>query len=547
MRGNGSVRRVLLAWLLTSAAVWGAALVLAVHAYRTGGAGAVGLMALMRTLPGAPAGLFLAREGDRRSRPSVLITVNVVRGGALAGAAAAVVAGAPLAVLYVLAVALAVAGPAYKPAQAALLPLLARTPAELTRANAGAAMCVNLGFLAGTLGGGVVLARTSAGAALAVFACMLGASIAVLVGLPRDDHGAGAQDARPLFEGLRMVGGDRRLRALVGVLGALALVEGAVDVLVVATALGPLGLGEAGAGAIWAAWGIGAVAGGAGVLRLLDRRRLVLSLTAGALLLGAALAPVALVPAVGAVAVLLAMAGAGYTLAEVAAHTLLQRLAADPVLARVFGVVEIAVVLAGAAGGAAAGSLLAAFGPGLAWPALGLVLPAAALACRRQVAGAELGAPAPEREYRLLQGHPVFAPLPVATKERLAASLVEVRAGAGAAVIAEGDLGDRFYLVAAGCLEVTEGGSYRRTMGPGDGFGEIALLRDVPRTATVRARGPVVLLALDRETFLNAVTGQPHSARAADRLVQERIGPSAGQTSMVNPSAAATTSTLPPA
>lgn len=523
MAGSGDVRRLLVAWLLTSTAVWGAALVLAVHAFGVGGASAMGLMALFRTLPGAFAGPVLAREGDRRSRRSVLVAVNAVRASALATSAVAVAADAPLAVLYALVAVLAVAGPAYKPAQAALLPLLARTPAELSRANVAASMCVNLGFLAGTVGSGALVAATSPAPVLAVLAGLLAASTVPLARLPRDrPGGAGCAERPVLLEGFRTVGADARLRALVTTLGALALVEGAADVLVVATALGPLGLGETGAGALWAGWGAGAVAGGGGVLRLLDRRRIVLGLAAGAALLGATVSLAGLLPPAPVVAALLAGAGAGYTLAEVAAHTLLQRLAADPVLARVFGVVETAVVVGGAAGGVGAGVLLDGVGPRVAWIAVGLVLPAVAVACHRRLGDVEVGQPASDREYGLVQDHPVFAPLPIATKERLACSLVEVRAGDGAVVIAEGDVGDRFYLVAEGRLEVFEAGLYRRAMGPGEGFGEIALLRDTPRTATVRARGPAVLLALDRAPFVEAVTGQPHSARAADALVRQR-------------------------
>lgn len=292
--------------------------------------------------------------------------------------------------------------------------------------------------------------------------------------------------------------------------------------LAVATALGPLGLDEAGAGSVWAGWGVGAIAGGGGVLALLDRRRIVLGVTVGAAILCLATSLVGLLPPAVVVTALLAGAGAGYTLAEVAAHTILQRLAADALLARVFGVVETVVVVSSAVGGAGAGLLLEGLGASVAWLAVALVMPAVVLICRRQFAGAELGPPAPDREYGLVQGNRIFAPLPIATKERLACSLVGIRAPDGAVVIAEGDIGDRFYLVAEGTLEVYEGGSHRRTMGPGEGFGEIALLRDTPRTATVRARDAVVLLALDRAPFLEAVTGQAHSARAAADVADER-------------------------
>ena len=135
----------------------------------------------------------------------------------------------------------------------------------------------------------------------------------------------------------------------------------------------------------------------------------------------------------------------------------------------------------------------------------------------------EAGAPVPERDYGLLRAHRIFAPLPVAVTERLARNAVEVRPDAGAEVITQGDLADRFYVIAEGEVDALEDGVYRGTMGPGDGFGEIALLRDVPRTATVRAHDGVVLLAIDRDSFIEAVTGLAHSTRAAEAVAEERL------------------------
>jgi CRP-like cAMP-binding protein len=100
---------------------------------------------------------------------------------------------------------------------------------------------------------------------------------------------------------------------------------------------------------------------------------------------------------------------------------------------------------------------------------------------------------------------------------------VRVHAPAGADIVREGDPGDRFYVIAGGEVEVTEGGRWRRVERAGDCFGEIALLRDVPRTATVTARTDVELLALDRPAFLAALTRDRRALSAGHALAAERL------------------------
>jgi CRP-like cAMP-binding protein len=137
----------------------------------------------------------------------------------------------------------------------------------------------------------------------------------------------------------------------------------------------------------------------------------------------------------------------------------------------------------------------------------------------------EASAPVPEREYALLRGVGMFAPPPVVRLEELARRVHPVRVPAGAAVIREGEPGDRFYVIAGGEVEVSERGRFRRTEVEGDCFGEIALLRDVPRTATVTARTDVELLALEREDFLAAITGDRRALAAGHDLVAARLAP----------------------
>jgi CRP-like cAMP-binding protein len=134
----------------------------------------------------------------------------------------------------------------------------------------------------------------------------------------------------------------------------------------------------------------------------------------------------------------------------------------------------------------------------------------------------------PAREFALLRGLPMLAPLPGAAVETLALRAVPVPVSAGQVVVRQGDPGDRYYVVADGHFAVDVGGLPRPEIGPGGGFGETALLRDIPRTATVTARESGLLLGLDRDDFLTVVTGHPRTSQLASAVADRyaaRRGP----------------------
>jgi MFS family permease len=216
--------------------------------------------------------------------------------------------------------------------------------------------------------------------------------------------------------------------------------------------------------------------------------------------------------------------GIGNTLVDVAALTLLQRSAPDEVLARVFGVIESLLVGAIGLGAILAPVLVSAFGADGALIATGAFLSVLAAVSWPRLARIDAETALPEREVALLTTLPLFAPLPPVTVEHLARSLQPVRVAAGEEIVREGEPGDRFYVVARGEVEVAAHGKPLRTLGPGEYFGEIALLRPVPRTATVIARADAELLTLDRDEFVAAVTGHPDSREAADAVIGARLG-----------------------
>jgi hypothetical protein len=224
-------------------------------------------------------------------------------------------------------------------------------------------------------------------------------------------------------------------------------------------------------------------------------------------------------PATALAFVLFVIAGAARTVVDVAGRTLLQRVARPDVLARIFGVLEGLSMAGLAIGSLLTPALIAALGARTAIVCLGCVLPIAAVLTGRRLLVIDRTATVPVVELGLLRSLPLFAPLGAPQLEALARALVPVPCERGECVVREGDPGDCFYVVADGELAVSAGRVLRR----GDCFGEIALLRDVPRTATVTAATEVRLYSLAREPFLEAVTGHPATRMEAERIVAERL------------------------
>ena len=527
--GTGDLRRLQFGWAATSVGSWAFMVVLAIYAYDVGGASAVGLAALVRMLPAAFTAPVTSLLADRSSRRDVMVQATLVRSGCLALIAAAVAMSAPFALVLALAAVFTIASTAIKPAQAALLPTLARTPEQLAAANAVLTGIDNAGFLIGAVVGGSLVAHTSAELAFAVTAadCLLAGFL--IHRIPHDPRPAhrdplpGARLLREARSGLDTVAGDPKLRLIVGFLAATTFVEGAIDVLVVVAALELLDMGAGGVGWLNAAWGVGGLVGGAVALGVLRRGRLSLGLAAGCIMAGTALALIATWPHPPFALLMLLVLGVGYAWVEVAGLTLMQRLVSDEVLARVFGVVESTYVASTGIGAVVAPIAVAAFGIRGALVAVGALLPLLALATWTRLARFEATTEVPERQFALLRSLPLFAPLALATVENLASKLIPVTVAPGQEVIRQGDHGDRFYVIAEGQVAVECDGEPMRTEGPGEFFGEIALLRDMPRTATVHAMEPGLLYALERDTFVYGVTNNPRCVLAADDVIDARL------------------------
>jgi MFS family permease len=528
---NEDLRRLEFAWSGSIIGQWGYEVALAVFAYRAGGATAVGLVALVRLLPAAIVAPFAALLGDRFRRKRIMVAADLARAGAMAGAAAAVFVEAPAATVYALAAIAAVTGTAFGPAQSALLPSLARSAEELTAANATSTTFESVGFFVGPGLGGLLLAVTSVGAVFTMAAALFLWSAFVLGRIRGESHGGHGLEAdsilREALAGFRAVAVERRLRVLVGLYGAQTLAAGILRVLLVVTALRTLELGPSGVGFLNSAVGIGALAGMLVMLTLIGTSRLTAVFGLGILLWGTPLVLLGLWPSVAAALVLLGVLGVGNTLVDVAGLTLLQRAAPDEVRARVFGVLESVFLATIGVGAILAPLLTSALGARGALIAAGGGLSALVLLAWRPLNAVDAAAPVAALELALLRGIPIFAPLPPVTLEQLASHLSRLRVPAGRTVFRRGDPGDLFYMIGGGEVAVELDGRPQVTLGPGAHFGEIALLRDVPRTATVTAITEVDLYALERDVFIAAVTGHAPSAEAADAVIASRLGSAA--------------------
>ena len=522
---NADLRRLELAWACSNLASRAAAIAVAVYAYETDGIAAVGVIAFVRLVVAAAVSSWLAVLADRRPRREVLIVTDLVRSAMLGAMALLVAVDGARPLVYLLAVLTAILEPLFRSAQVAHTPALVRTPEELTAANVLASGVESIGLFAGPALGALLLVASgtsvvfAATAGLALLSVVLVARIGV-PGAPAPEHAA---TSHTLLAGWRTIGTEPRLRVVIGLFSFQALVAGMFNVLVVAIAIELLDLGTAGVGWLDGMVGIGATLGVLVVAGLAGRRRLTGYFAVGLLLWGVPLVVLAGWPALAPALVLLLLVGIGNTMVDVAGITLLQRSAPDAVLGRVFGAFEALVLLAMGIGSLVAPVLVAAFGVRAAVLAAGCVLPVALLPLWRPLKAVDADAVVSTEHVELLRGVPMFAPLAPPRLERLARALEEVRIDAGAAVFLEGDIGHTFYVVADGQAVVESDERRLRDLGPGDFFGEIALLRDVPRTATVRATTDLRLVALDRQTFLDTVTGDPASAEAAGNIVAARL------------------------
>jgi MFS family permease len=529
---NSSLRRAVLAFTGFGLAEWATWLPILVYAYGRGGATEAGVVAVIQLVPAAIVAPFAATLGDRHRRERVLLGGYVSQAVAIAATTIALAIDATPLVVYALAALTTTTFTLTRPIHASILPSLSGTPAELTAANVASGTAENLGILGGPAVTGVLLV---VGGPVLPFAAGLGlVSLSALaasgIRTASDGHGAPAADGQPRDTLASLVGGFTTIiklpatRAVVGVLAVGSAIWGALDVLIVVLALDLLDMGEAGVGWLNSAVGVGGLAGAGLAIALVGRSRLARPFVLGLIVWAVPLAAIGVLPDPWIALLLIGIAGAGRGVLEVAGRTLIQRTAPDASMSRVFGVLEGIQTGMLAVGAIAVPALIALAGEREALILAGIGAPLAVVLFWRGLALADSVGFRHQRELQLLRGLPIFAPLAPDKLEALAVAMVAQPYAAGDWIIRQGEVGDRYYVINAGTVEVLADEASVAHLSAGDSFGEIALLRDVPRTASVRALTEVATFVLERDVFLEAVTGHALSREAADEVVATRLG-----------------------
>jgi MFS family permease len=525
------IRLLLMAWGACYASDLAAFTAASVYAYRTGGAGLVGIFGLARGLSGAVLVPLVTSWSDRVRRERLLIASVVPRALLLGAAAAAMADGGQAVLVIVLAAVTAGLASVFRQVQAALLPWLARTPDELTGANTAASMVQSAAMVAGPAVAAGLLAVGTAQAAMLAACGLVVVGAVLLTGVrPLSSH-VPAPAARPVRQltldmaagwqaGVRRSG----VRALAVPAAAQTFGRGVLNVLTVVIALELFGLGQAGVGWLGALPGLGGLIGAPLAILLVRDKRVARCFAGGVAGWGVPMILLAFAHARYWPLLMFGFIGVANVVDDAGVYSALQQVIPPRATGRAMGVRRAVLLLSMGLGSAVAPVLIHAWGARGTLLATGLLLVVVAASSVPSLTAIDRKIAAPGPDFALLRRVSFFGPLPFAIVEHLSSELQSAVYEPGDVIIREGEPGERFYLIAHGRARACRDGGQLREMGPGDSFGEIALLRRIPRTATVTAITRLEVRMLAREEFLAAVTGNPESVQSADEVVSTRLG-----------------------
>lgn len=551
--GNPTLRRVGIAYGLFVAAEFGVWITLLVFAYGHGGANASLLMVLVQLIPCMVLGPFIGALVDRR-RPSRMLRIGYgLQAISMGTVAAAIGLRAPTFVVFVLAPLTSISFSTTRSPQAALLPAIVRTADELTAANVMTGWTDGAASLVGPALAGILLAWSGTKAAVAANATMsligmllllrvVGPAPAIASDDPPPHEVDNSGEMTPSMVGkvtefgrtltsirtgagsnLAMAVRNPEIRVLLTLHTFYFVLIGALDLLCVVLAVDFLHMGPGGAGFLNAALGGGALLAAFVTAFLVGRHHLSKTLTAALAVAVGALGLVDAIPRVVPVLLLIGIVGLAGAVFDTTGRTLLQRSAPSDAIAGTFSILESLMDF-----GLAVGVILVRVSLSIGGLKAALLAPAVCAAALlavlwRRLRRIDASATVPQVEIQLLRSIPIFTPLPAPSLEGIARELVAVTVPQGTAVMKEGDRGDCYYAVADGRLAISRAGQLLHMASRGDGFGEIALIRDVPRTATVTAVTDALLYSLRKELFVETVTGHASASSAARTVIARHM------------------------
>lgn len=508
-----ALARLQVAWLSVHAGKTCLLVTNLVVAYSAGGVAALGVFGIARFLVPTVLSPFAGLPTTRWPATSVLTAANTVRVLAVVLILASVVTGLP-APIFFLGVALeSAASSMSRPLHVAMLPFVARTPAGLVASNVASSAVEGAGTFIGPAIAGVLLATAGPPASLAAVALIYAIGVIALLGarvrVPTLQGGGMSAIRDQSLAGLRTFRDSRGPRLILTGIFLQTLVRGMLNVLIVIAAVGILGLGEGGVGNLNAVLGAGGLVGAGVAMSLAGRQRMAAGFVLSLAAWSAPLALIGLMPLPVIAGVAMLAIGTANAVVDVSAYTLLQRTTPRDRRVGVLGLFDSLANGGQAVGGVLAPVLVATAGIQGALVVAGLVLPVAALLLWPGLRATDPGAMPLDRRLELIRAIPLFGPLSLAAAEDVASELRPVTYAAGDFLIRQGEPGHEYLVIDDGEIEVSQDGRPLHTMGPGSGVGEIALLHDVPRTASVRALGPVQAFSLAGEDFRQAVLTGP--------------------------------------
>jgi predicted MFS family arabinose efflux permease len=527
---NPNLRRIQLAFGGSLIGDWAYGTAIAVWAFQESGAKGVGLFMAARFIGAAIAGPVGATIADRMPRRTFMMATDVIRAVLTTITATVIMADGPNLLVYAVAVVTAMVGAPFRSAQAGLIPQLVDTPGELTASNAVAANIENVVTFMGPAIGALMIGAF--GVAPVVWLNVLSFlwSLVMVAGVkvraPAEPTSGSDGDAdesifREMTAGFAYLGKDADLRAVALLTAAQTLIWGALAVFMVVIAVRDFG-DAADLGWLQGAMGVGTMIGGVMILGRVAKGKLAEDMVVGVLGWSIPVISLAVFPSPVTAIAALVVIGIADPWVNLGLETIPQRLAPPHAISRVYAAVESVIILAIAVGSLAAPLLIHLFGVKASLIGLGLIVTAFAVSTLPRLRKLDQRLTEPEG-LAALRTIGIFEPLQSSVLEEMAHKLESVLVPAGQAVVREGDVSDRFYVIAEGEVEVSHGDQVIRRETAGDFFGEIGLLRNVPRTATVTAVTDVKLWALDRADFLGAVTGTGAARVAAEDIVSRRI------------------------